>query len=368
MNKLKLEQLVKPGIKKNTNICLVLPSLGAGGMERVMSILATYLGNISNYTVTLILLTNGEDFFRLPESVKIVKPDFDHKNYNRFSFTIKTFIYLRRQLKKYKPDTVLSFGGKYNAFVILAGIGLGLNIFVSDRSRPGISYGKFFDFLNPVLYKKVKGIIAQTAKAKAFTFQQTGHQNIQIIGNPVREIFAPDIQKENIILNVGRFIKSKKQDWLIDYFSSLKASDWKLVFVGEGKEMEACQKYAEASGCADHIIFMGNQKDVDTIYNKSKIFAFTSLSEGFPNVLAEAMSAGLACISFDCTAGPSDLIEDGINGFLIPEGDHDLYKKKLNLLIQDEKTRADFGKKALQTMQKFRAESIAQKFEQFMLS
>jgi GalNAc-alpha-(1->4)-GalNAc-alpha-(1->3)-diNAcBac-PP-undecaprenol alpha-1,4-N-acetyl-D-galactosaminyltransferase len=98
----------------------------------------------------------------------------------------------------------------------------------------------------------------------------------------------------------------------------------------------------------------------------TSVFAFTSTSEGFPNALGEAMAAGCACVAYDCVAGPSDMIDNGINGFLISIGDEKQYLKKLQLLMEDETTRIKFGKAAQEKMKQFEASTIADKFYNFI--
>jgi GalNAc-alpha-(1->4)-GalNAc-alpha-(1->3)-diNAcBac-PP-undecaprenol alpha-1,4-N-acetyl-D-galactosaminyltransferase len=110
----------------------------------------------------------------------------------------------------------------------------------------------------------------------------------------------------------------------------------------------------------------GERKNVQDYLRNSEVFAFTSTSEGFPNALAEAMSAGLAVIAYDCMAGPSDLIDHGINGFLIPEGNEELFRVKLLELMASEELRKSFGKAAKEKMKQFHEAAIAQSFWDFI--
>jgi len=354
---------------KQKTICLVISSFTAGGAERVLSELANHFIKEKNLVVHLIILIGGKQFYDLDKRIVIHRPKFDYQKYSRLIFTFKIMSFLRLVLKQTIPDAILSFGGKYNAFVLLSSIAIKTNIFISDRSRPSISYGKLLDIVNPIIYKKAVGIIAQTMTAKNYLVKTTKHKNIKVIGNPIRTISSEQIiRRENIILNVGRFIGSKHQDWLIDYFIALDLPDWKLIFLGEGPLFEEIRTSDKALKNVDTIMFKGNVEDIDYYYNRASVFAFTSLSEGFPNALGEALKAGIACISFDCEAGPSDLIEHGVNGYLIDNEDHESYKLYLNRLCDNEKLREDFGKKSIEKMKEFGVEKIANKFYNFIFN
>jgi len=98
----------------------------------------------------------------------------------------------------------------------------------------------------------------------------------------------------------------------------------------------------------DKIKFLGFKKNVDAYLSRSSIFAFTSESEGYPNALLEAMCSGLACISFDCLAGPSDMIINGENGFLVEMNNILDYQQKLEQLMNDKALRDKFSNKALE--------------------
>ena len=314
-------------------IVLVTADLSPGGAERVMVTLADNFAQRQNLEIHLVCLIRGNLFYSLHPKVLLHLPGFNYKSYPKLVAYIKAFFYLRKKLKDIKPTSYLSFGGRYNSLCILAGIGLKSKSFVSDRSRPGISYGRLFDILNRFIYPYSKGIVAQTSKAKQYHLSQFQHNNIRIIGNPITDFYDSSLQRRNVILNVGRFIRSKNQQFLIDVFDEIDPDDWELWLAGEGPFLEACMKHSKLLKSANKIKFLGNVKDVKAIYNSSRIFAFTSTSEGFPNALGEALSAGLVCISFDCNAGPSDMIEDGVNGFLIQEFDRVKFSQKLLELV-----------------------------------
>ena len=354
---------------KANSICLITPSFNAGGAERVLSEIANSLAQKEEVKVHLIILVGGSRFFKLDSRIKIHEPGFDYKKYPRLIFTLKLIKYLRITLKTIKPRSVLTFGGKYNAFVILSAFNLKVPIYISERSRPSISYGFFLDRLNPIMYKKAAGIIAQTQKAKEILHHKTKHSNIKVIGNPIRKIDRVDIEnRKNIILNVGRFISSKNQKLLIDYFIDLKLSNWQLIFLGEGPLFEKIKNSDKALKNADTIIFEGNMNNIDDYYKTSSVFAFTSVSEGFPNALAEAMSAGLACISFNCEAGPSEIIDHAINGYLIDNYDHRSYKEHLNKLCDNDQLRKALGEKARKKIDEFEIDKIVEKYYGFIIS
>jgi len=349
-------------------VCLVIPSLAHGGAERVMSILANHFSDELNLEVHLILYTKSRILYKLSDNVILYLPTFDYRDYPFVIQIIKVFLFLRKSLLIIKPDSLLSFGGKYNSLVLLASEGLGIRRYISDRSQPSISYGRVIDFFNKYTYRRATGIIAQTFRAKEVLLKRTHHPNIKVIPNPVRELLNINPNRENIVLNVGRFIKSKNQRALIQYFAKIRPNGWRLVLVGDGPLMKEAESEAEQLGITNETDFLGIVEDIDDYYKMSKVFAFTSVSEGYPNALAEAMSFGCACISYDCEAGPSDIIDDGINGILIPNYDHQAYIRKLSNLIQDESLRKQLGENAKTKMTNLAAHKITAEYAKFLLN
>jgi GalNAc-alpha-(1->4)-GalNAc-alpha-(1->3)-diNAcBac-PP-undecaprenol alpha-1,4-N-acetyl-D-galactosaminyltransferase len=354
------------------DICFAIHSLQAGGMERVMSELINYFTAQNKYNVHLVLYGIKRDvFYEISKDTIIYRPEFEFDNANRLSSTVKTMIFLRKTIKKINPVSVLSFGEMWNNMILLSLMGTGIPIFVSDRAQPDKSIGRLHDRLRNYLYPKAAGVIVQTEKALEIFNKMYAQKNFKVIGNPIRQIHPRDIMRENHILMVGRFIRSKQQDVLIEIFSKLNAPDWKLVLVGydhlKQENQATWEKLAQKLGVEDRIIFAGKQEDVGHFYLTSKIFAFSSASEGFPNVIGEAMSAELPVVAFDCIAGPSDLIDDAKNGYLIPMKENTMFAEKLQFLITNPDARETMGKNAKASVVKFELNYICAEFEKFII-
>lgn len=358
------------GIKK---LCLIIPSLQLGGMERVMSELAIYFCLRDELEVHLVLYgREPEIFYPVPQALIVHRPTRGFNNTFRQISAIGRLIYLRQTVKKIKPNAVLSFGEYWNSFVLVSLIGLPYPIFVSDRCSPKMDFGIFHRFLRMISYRWAKGIIAQTGIAKEMYFDQVRNKNIAVIGNPIRKIDSPGypVHKENIVLTVGRLIRTKHHDKLIEIFCKISTPGWKLVIVGgdalKQNNMIRLRELIQKLGMSEKIILAGNQSDVDIYYLKSKVFAFVSSSEGFPNVIGEAMSAGLPVVAFDCVAGPGELIEDGKNGLLVPVLDFQTFLVKLEKLMTDKDLRDELGTYARKSIQDFSLDNIGKKYFDFI--
>jgi len=355
-------------------LCLVIPSLQAGGMERVMSELAHYFAAREEVEVHLVLYgISREIFYPVPDNILVSVPRFRFNNRWRLWYTVKTMFFLRATIKKIKPDSILSFGEYWNNFVLLSLLGLKYPVFVSDRSQPDKSLGWFHDTLRHLIYPTARGIICQTERAKEIFLSRKKHSNIAVIGNPIKDLkpISETTQREKNVLMVGRLIKSKHQDKLIEMFAKVGLPDWKLIIVGydhlKQHNMIRLKELAIKLGIEQRVIFLGKQENVEEIYYKSSIFAFTSSSEGFPNAIGEAMSAGLPVVAFDCVAGPSEMITDGHNGFLIPLFDFRQFEERLAALMNDESLRAKLGSNAKESIKKYSSETICKAFYKFVL-
>lgn len=357
-----------------SKICLVIHSLQAGGMERVMSEIANYIASVESYEVHIILFgVHRDTFFPLADAIIVHRPDFSFDSSKYLISSLKTLFFLRRTILRLRPLAVLSFGEYWNTFVLISLLGTNIPLFVSDRSQPGKPLGRMHERLRNWLYPKATGVIAQTMNAKRIYETKYNHSNITVIGNPIRQILSGPYReagRENTVLMVGRLISTKHQDRLIRIFLEIDASNWKLVLVGydhlKQNHRERLQRIIDENGAQDRIFLVGKQANVERYYLKSKIFAFTSSSEGFPNVIGEALSAGLPVIAYNCDSGPSDLIHHGQNGFLVPVFDDERFKECLSRLMQDHLLRTKMANNATRSVEKFKREKVAQRFLDFL--
>ena len=354
---------------KNNTICLAIPSLNLGGMERVMIEIAHYIKNNTDYEVVIIKLARSDkEFYTVPKGVTVIEPDFLFNRRLRVYHSLKLLWFLIKTIRRIKPMSVLSFGEMYNSFVLLSSFFTNAKYFVSDRSQPNKKWGFFHEQMRKLIYRRAYGIVAQTSYAKDFFKKELNHKNIKVIPNPNRDHQYVKVEKEKVILYMGRLIKSKRVDLLLDIFSKIDNPNWKLWIVGDGPQKEILEKQLSELDCKDSITIFGAQKNIDEFYSKAKIFAFTSISEGFPNVLIEALSFALPCVCFDCVAGPSDIIENNQNGFLIPLLDTAMFQEKLSLLITDQELRNTISENALASSEKYDVKIISEQFLKFITS
>ncbi len=194
---------------------------------------------------------------------------------------------------------------------------------------------------------------------------------LEVWPNPLElaDAVSPMSGRESLILNVGSIGRLKNQEALLRVFARLEQPQgWRLAFVGDGPDRPKLQQSAGDLGIAGFVRFEGERQDVQLYFAEAAVFAFTSLSEGFPNALAEALAAGCACISYDCSAGPSELIEHGVNGYLVPMGDEDRFVELLQKLILDVGLRQGFAASAVASMRPFEADVVMSQLERALFT
>jgi len=172
-------------------------------------------------------------------------------------------------------------------------------------------------------------------------------------------------EKSKLLLSVGRFSEEKGYDMLVEVADIVlnKHPDWQWHLYGDGPTLKQTKENAKARGITDKLIFKGNNNNVFLLYKDYAIIVLPSYQEGLPLVLLETKANKIPAVSFDVITGPREIIEDGINGFLIPMYDKKMMAKKICELIEDDKLRIDFSKHAYDNINKFSKKEILNKWQ-----
>ncbi|HEB9311430.1 TPA: glycosyltransferase family 4 protein [Campylobacter coli] len=184
---------------------------------------------------------------------------------------------------------------------------------------------------------------------------KTRHQNIHIIPNflPCIPFKQTDCKQKNI-LSIGRFTQEDIKGFsrLIEIWKIIqnnpKYKEWTLTIIGEGEGKEKIQTKIQNNNLEKSIQIKPFTQKVDEEYLNASIYLMCSYSEGFPMVLLEALSFGLPLIAFDIKTGPSDIIDNEKNGYLIPDNNISSFAQKTQSLIENENLRVQMGEKSKQ--------------------
>ncbi|MCA0931050.1 glycosyltransferase [Lutimonas saemankumensis] len=331
-------------------ICLVIPLFGSGGGQRFISTISNFWSE-AGHEVSIISLRKGDPFFSLSGNVSVRYLDYveikEKSKLNRLRSRLMTFFNLRNEIRKVNPDFVLSILSSTNVLTLLSTRMLDIPVYVNDVMSPYRKRSLLERKARKILYKRANGIIALTEEAKIFIMNETGCKNVIVIPRPVKKIKDyPDIIKEKIILSVGRLHPDKGHKYLLQICKKLNRKDWKFVILGEGELQQSLIELANNLDIRDQILFVGAVQNIDPWLRKASVFAFTSISEAWGNALTESMAAGVPSVSFDCDVAPRHIIEDGINGYIVPLLDIDAFVKKIEMLIDDPSLRDRISKKA----------------------
>jgi GalNAc-alpha-(1->4)-GalNAc-alpha-(1->3)-diNAcBac-PP-undecaprenol alpha-1,4-N-acetyl-D-galactosaminyltransferase len=175
-------------------------------------------------------------------------------------------------------------------------------------------------------------------------------------------------EREKVILAVGGLDRYhlKGFDNLIHLIAPVlnKYPDWQLKILGSGEHgLEYLKKLAKENNILDKIIFTGFVQNVSEVMKKSSIFVLSSRNEGLPMVLIEAMSQGMACIAYNCKTGPSDIIEDDINGLLIEDQNMSKMQNSLIEFIRNEALRKRLSIEGIKSLKKYNISEITKRYE-----
>lgn len=343
----------------NKKIVFVVPTLRIGGMERAVLNFALPMSDLGHDVSIFVLSDKSNVEFNVPSNIRLIFGCT--QNYSPKKFP-KSLLRLRRYCVQNKVEYVFSFSGYHSSFVVLSLLFTKTKVFAFHRANPYLLYGKWIGFLNKLVFPLAEGLVVQTELARQVFSKRYKHNKIFVVPNPIKNM-EPKLtyNKEKVIISLARLVKSKRIDKLVQIFEQVADlyPDWELWIIGDGPERKNIENQIENSKVKKQIKILGQRKNIEDLLGIASIFAFTSDSEGFPNSLLEAMCAGLACISFDCIAGPSEIIMDGENGFLVENNNDKMYIDKLIALMSDENLRKKFSTEAIKLNHQYNSKKIS---------
>ena len=343
----------------------VISSLGAGGAERAMSELATFLA-AKDWDVILATFdgTDAVDFYSLSMQVRRVHLDRSGPTQSLFAKLAANagrVRALRDLVHRERPNVVLGFMETINVLCLLATVGLRVPVVVAERTDPSmhVVVPKPWRAARRLLYRHSAAVVAQT-EAAAEWLRNHCRTQVDVIPNALRPLPRPSTPREQLVLAIGRLQPEKGFDLLLYAFARIHTGQpgWRLAIVGDGNQRAALQALAARLGLTECIDWPGRTHEVEAWYARASVVAVPSRYEGFPNVLLEAMAMGAAVVAADCRSGPREMVVPGENGLLVPVDDSAALAAALEQLMDDSALRERLGASATEVRSRFGAEKI----------
>jgi glycosyltransferase involved in cell wall biosynthesis len=348
-------------------LTLVISSLGRGGAERVLSILAGAWAQQGHH-VTLVT-------FDRPDAIPAyaLHPSVELRNLNLTGYSRNIFEGLRQNAKRVRvlhcairdsrPNIVISFLDMVNVHTIAATLRMNVPVIVSERIDPSLhDIGLIWHSLRRVAYPFADALVCQTDQALA-RFQAMTRVRGFTIPNPV--LPAPGVVSRpqdrrpssgrHVLIAMGRLVPQKGFDLLLQSFADLapRHQDWDLKILGAGPMLDALKAQSKSLDLEDRVQFAGAVADPFSVLRGADLFVFSSRFEGFGMALAEAMACGLPAVSFDCPEGPAAIIRDGVDGLLIPPENVNALTAALDRLMGDLQERRRLAARAPEVLERF---------------
>lgn len=226
------------------------------------------------------------------------------------------------------------------------------------------------------IYKDAHGIVAVSREIEKRVREQYGYDRVTTLYNPLDIDAISALSEEPIgisgpfVLGAGRMVddNNKQFDRLIGAYaaSSLPARGIRLVLLGDGPQKPALEALAARLGIADFVLFPGFTANPYAFMAKAECTLLTSRNEGLPNVITESLACGTPVVAFDCKSGPSELIEDRVNGLLVPDQDFAAFTRGLEEMTENSTLRQHCRAHARPSVERFRLGNIGRQWLDYL--
>ncbi len=356
-------------------VLFVISSLGPGGAERIMAGLANAFAEAGDEVALLTLSGKEEDHYELHPSVTRIGLNILKESRNILESIANNFWrfrIIRRAVQSWAPECVVSFIEETNIRVIFSLLGTRIPVVVSERIDPRRYYiGTMREIARRVLYPFAQRIVVQTDSVAGWAERFLPYERVAVIPNFIRDLPSPPPymkRKRGEILAVGRLVPQKGFDLLLRAFaaSKLYSHGMQLVILGDGPERALLQRLANELGIDKYLKMPGVVKHPERWMARCAFFVLPSRFEGFPNALLEAMAMGCPVIAADCDSGPREIVQDGVNGLLVPVEDVTALASAMQRLAFDKPLCERLGVAAQYVRVRYAKEKIVQRWHQLV--
>lgn len=356
-----------------------------GGIERTLTDKANWLVT-HGHEVMFVTYKQGEDIVSFPMDSRVQLTDLRCSIYSLFKYPIYTRLFhyfslsrkfqkrFRNVLKDFMPDVISVAIPNAEEFVweVVKVSGNTRVIIESHVAYDFLSYGRsktdFFLYLfhSPLEAIRNTDSIIVLTESDVDSWKRKGVKKIIVVPNPV-SFYIDNIQNvvkdEKRIIAVGRLVKQKRFDRLIDAFALIanQYPGWYIDIYGEGELRTVLEQKVLTKGLFGHINLNNYTSDLVSEYMKSQFLVLSSDYEGFGLVIVEAMACGLPVVSTKCPHGPSEIIKNGVTGLLANLDVNDL-ADQMEWMITHQEERRIMGTKAHEAAAFYRKDNIMKKW------
>ena len=355
-------------------------------MSSMISQKINYLAENTDHEMYVVLTEHPERkmFYKLSDKVKRKDIVINFDDLDTMPFLKKLFFYWikQRRFKKFLADYMMEIRADITVSITRREINFINKIPDGSKKIAEIHFARTFyrqfnkrylpQFVNRCISKIwMNGLIRNLSLLDRFiVLTQEDRQNWSELNNVIvipNFVSSVPEKKSNltnkVVIAVGRYSYQKGFDMLIDAWKKVyrQHPDWNLEIYGVG-DNESYQAIADNYGLSNVVHCKTAVANIFDYYANSSFFVLSSRYEGLPLVIIEAMGAGLPVVSFACPCGPNDIIENGVNGMLVENGNVAKLADTISYLIEHDAERLLMGRNALSSISKFQKESIMLKW------
>lgn len=357
------------------NVCFLSGDMSrTGGTERVLSIIANELSKKDDkFNIHILSITNesNSSYFTLNKNIKterILKSK--DVNFKKHYFQVVKGI--RQYIKKNKIDILIDVEVIASLFSIPAALFTKARLIAWEHFNFYEDNGSSLRVFSRKLISRFSDcIITLTEQDKMNYLNNLNIKGkIDFIYNPMEngDSTSCDIKAKQLI-SVGRLTYQKGFDMLCEVAKDVLKDnpEWKWIILGDGEDKEKLESKIKEYNLQGKLILKGKVSNVEDYYKNSSLYVMTSRFEGLPMTLLEAKSYKLPIVSFNCLTGPSEIVRNNINGFLIETGNVAAMVNKIDILLSDINKREDFSNKSNLDIEKFKLKPIVDKWENILI-